>query len=191
MKKIKSSKPEKELPARLKIYHWFFAYPTEEFTLNDLCSAVEIAKTTGKVIVQELVKQGFLEVKPIGRLWRIRAQKDHRFFSTIKIAYNLELVYQSNVIEEVMKQYPQAKSIILFGSYRKGDDVAESDLDVAVEVLDNTPMEIVEMGIIGNLGYRENVKVNVHVFSRNNVDLNVFTNIANGIVLDGLLEVRP
>ena len=41
------------------------------------------------------------------------------------------------------------------------------------------------------LGFRKNVKVNIHIFSRNKIDLNLFTNIANGIVLDGLLEVHP
>ena len=41
------------------------------------------------------------------------------------------------------------------------------------------------------LGYRKNIKVNLHVFSRKHIDLNVFANIANGIVLNGFLEVRP
>ena len=42
-----------------------------------------------------------------------------------------------------------------------------------------------------NIGYRKNVPVNVHVFSRNKIDLNLFANIANGIILEGFLEVRP
>ena len=84
-----------------------------------------------------------------------------------------------------------ALAVVLFGSYRKGDDVRESDLDLAVEVLGNEELQIIELGIITNLGYRENVKVNVHVFTRNKIDLNLFTNVANGILLQGLLEVRP
>jgi len=51
-------------------------------------------------------------------------------------------------------------------------------------------LSIIRLGIIEKLGYRKNVPVNLHIFSRNKVDLNLFTNIANGIVLDGLLEVR-
>ena len=67
----------------------------------------------------------------------------------------------------------------------------ESDIDIAVEVLDNKDMRIEELGTIGRLSFRKNVKVNLHIFSRNKVDLNLFTNIANGILLDGLLEVHP
>ena len=112
-------------------------------------------------------------------------------FTTRKIAENLRLVYESGVLEEINKHYPQALAVVLFGSYRKGDDVRESDLDLAVEVLGNEELQIIELGIITKLGYRENVKVNVHVFTRNKIDLNLFTNVANGILLQGLLEVRP
>ena len=41
------------------------------------------------------------------------------------------------------------------------------------------------------LGFRTNVKVNLHIFSRNKIDLNLFANIANGIILSGFLEVLP
>ena len=33
--------------------------------------------------------------------------------------------------------------------------------------------------------------IQLHMFNRKNVDLHVFNNIANGIVLAGFLEVRP
>ncbi|MBI2137093.1 hypothetical protein HYU12_01090, partial [Candidatus Woesearchaeota archaeon] len=77
------------------------------------------------------------------------------------------------------------------GSYRKGDDTDKSDMDIAVEAIGNKEMEITELGIIKQFGYRKNVKVNMHIFSRSKADLNVFTNIANGIVLYGLLEAKP
>ena len=99
--------------------------------------------------------------------------------------------YESEVVEYIRKQIPNAKVISLFGSYRKGDDVNGSDIDIAVEVLGGKPFEIRELGTISQLGYRKNVKVNMHIFSSSRVDLNLFTNIANGIILDGLLEVKP
>ena len=81
---------------------------------------------------------------------------------------------------------------MLFGSYRKGDDTDKSDIDMAVEVLGEDPIRIIErFAQIPQLGFRQHVPVNVHVFNRANIDLNLFANIANGIVLDGFLEVRP
>jgi hypothetical protein len=51
-------------------------------------------------------------------------------------------------------------------------------------------MEIIQLGRV-DIGYRKNVLVNLHLFTRNRVDLNLFANIANGIVLEGFLEARP
>jgi predicted nucleotidyltransferase len=100
-------------------------------------------------------------------------------------------VYESGILPEVHRTIPGAKSIILFGSYRKGDDTEKSDIDIAVEVTGNEPQKLVELGTIGQIGYRSNVKVNLFVFSRSKIDINLFSNIANGIVLEGFLEVRP
>ncbi|MBI2550134.1 nucleotidyltransferase domain-containing protein [Candidatus Woesearchaeota archaeon] len=189
--RLKGVSPEEELVAYHKVVSWFFAYPREEFTLNELCSQVGMSKTTGKMVVMRLIAQMFLKFNVIGRLWRISANQSHSYFTTRKIAENLRLVYESGVLEEVNERYPQALAVVLFGSYRKGDDVRESDLDLAIEVLGNEELQIIELGIITKLGYRENVKVNVHVFTRNKIDINLFTNVANGILLRGLLEARP
>ena len=83
------------------------------------------------------------------------------------------------------------KNIILFGSYRKGDDDERSDIDIAVEVLGDEEPKIINIGVLNKIGYRNGIKINVYVFSRNKIDLNLFANIANGIGLEGFLEVRP
>ena len=90
-----------------------------------------------------------------------------------------------------MKKIPNAKSIILFGSCRKGDDTEKSDIDIAVEIVENTELEISKMGNLEQFGYRKNIPINLHIFSRNKIDLNLFSNIANGIVLSGFLETKP
>ena len=93
-------------------------------------------------------------------------------------------------MDAIYKSIPSSRAIILFGSYRWGTDVEESDIDIAIEVVGNEHFRVTRLGIIEQLGYKKNVPVNVHLFSRNKVDLNLFANIANGIVLDGFLEVR-
>lgn len=191
MSKLISVKPVEHSGAYRKVLSWFFSYPTDEFTLNQLCSKVGISKTTGKRIVQRLMKEDFLELKKIGKLWRIKANQNHIFFRHLKIPENLELISCSGIIEEISKKFARARAIVLFGSYRKGDDTPQSDIDIAVEVLGDKPLEIIEFGTLKNLGHRKNVPVNVHVFSRKKVDINVFSNIANGIILDGFLEVKP
>lgn len=173
------------------VLYWFFAYPAREISLNDLTKSVGISKTTANKVVSILSEEGFLKVESLGRIWRISCNQKHKYNFTRKISYNIELIYESGVIEEILSQIPNTRSIILFGSYRKGDDIESSDLDIAVETLDNDGVKIIPIGTIPQMGYRKNVAVSILKFSRNKVDLNLFSNLVNGFVLYGFLEARP
>ena len=177
--------------AHSKIMNWFFAYPSKEVSLNDLCSEIRMSKTTANKAVRALEKDGFLKKEVLGRIWRISCNHNHSYNHTLKVSFNLGKVYQSGILQSVHKLIRNPRAIVLFGSYRKGDDNEKSDIDIAVEVLDEEELKIKSLGNLARFGYRNNVPVNVHIFSRKKIDLNLFSNIANGIVLEGYLEVRP
>ena len=170
---------------------WFYAYPNIRIGLNELAKSINSSKTATKQVVESLIHETFLNREIIGKSWILSTNPKHDYIITKKMPYHLSKIYQSGVIGAIYKKIPQARAVILFGSYRWGTDIEKSDIDLAVETLDNKDLEIRQLGVIGELGYRKNVKVNMHIFSRNKIDLNLFANIANGIVLDGFLEVRP
>lgn len=176
-----------------KVLNYFFSFPNHTIGLNDLSECIESSKTTAKAAVMRLAEKdvGFLKIEEIGKAWRISANPKHLFVITKKIPYNLELIYETGIINEIYHKVPNARAIILFGSYRWGTDNEKSDIDIAVEILDDADMRIENPWVIEKLGFRTNINVNLHIFSRNKIDLNLFTNIANGIVLDGILEARP
>ena len=174
-----------------KVLYFFFSFPGKEISLSDLASNLKIAKTTANKIVVNLVKEGFLDKKVYGKTWRITCNQNHVYNISKKIPFNLAMVYAmyNHSKEEIFKTAGNVRSVVLFGSYRKGDDTEESDLDLAVEVAEGK-LKIKELGVISNFGFRKNVVVNLHFFSRKQIDLNLFSNIANGIVIDGFLEVK-
>lgn len=189
---------DRDLPelneAYQKVLYWFFSFPNIEASLNNLASELDIAKTTAKKVVKLMEDEGFLIKKVYGHAWRITCNQKHVYNYTKKITFNLSMVFDAYVgglREEILKIVENTDSVILFGSYRKGDDTEKSDIDIAVEVSDNEELSIVNLGVISNFGYRKNVTVNLHIFCRNKVDVNLFSNIANGIVLEGFLEVKP
>src|SRR3989344_8476567 len=102
-----------------------------------------ISKTTANRIVERLVLAEFLQKKVFGRVWQLTCLNP---FHPKKISQNLERIYGSQLIQEIHQQLPNTRAIILFGSYRKGDDIETSDVDIAVEVLDNDPPQIVRFG---------------------------------------------
>ena len=175
----------------IKCIGWFFAYPNEEVSLNELSKKVSMSKTSVRKIVLRLIKDGFLVNQELGGVWRLKVNKTHYYSKTLKISFNLENILMSNIVDEIKETYPGSRAIILFGSYRKGDDIEGSDVDIAVELLGKKEVEIKELKILPKLGYRDNVKVNLLIFSRKKIDINLFSNVANGIVLEGFLEVNP
>lgn len=179
-----------EQTAIMRVLSWFFAYPSRSLSLSELAKNIEISKTSANKIVNSLVNEGFLRKEVLGKIWRISCNQNHLFNTTIKIPYHLSLIYNSGIIPEVLKHVPNPRAIILFGSYRKGDDYEKSDVDIAVEILDKEELKIINLGILSELGYRKNVPVNLHIFSRKKIDLNLFSNIANGIIIQGFLEVK-
>lgn len=191
VKKLKKTDLIELNEAYLKTLYWFFSFPNIEMGLNGLSESLEISKTTAKRIVMQLVDEGFLKREVLGKVWRISCNHNHPYNYSGKICYNLAMIYESVILKVVHDIVENPRAIILFGSYRKGDDNEKSDVDIAVEVLGDEEVKLVELGIFPEFGYRKNVLVNLYIFSRNKVDLNLFSNIANGIVLEGFLEVRP
>ena len=189
-KKLKRTDLRKLNEAYQKMLLWFFSYPTKEISLNDLSTSIKISKTTANRVVTQLVEEGFLKKEILGKIWRISCNQTHLYNYSLKITNNLRMIYESGIISKIHELIPNPITIILFGSYRKGDDTEKSDIDIAVEVLDNEELRMHQLGIVPQFGYRINVPVNLHIFSRNKIDLNLFANIANGIVLEGFLEVR-
>ncbi len=174
-----------------KCLAWLYAYPRARIGLTELSKKIKSSKTATKNVVNDLITQKFLKSEIAGRAWILSVNQKHPALLTKKMPYHLSKIYESDVLEAVYQIVQSPRSVILFGSYRWGTDTEESDIDIAAEVLGNEELKIVQLGIIRELGYRKDVKVNLHIFSRNKIDLNLFANIANGIVLDGFLEVRP
>ena len=173
-----------------KVQHLFFDLPDREFTLTELVKLLKISKSSASMAVKKLISESFLNKKVIGKSWQLSCNPQHEYNYTRKLAYHLRLIADSEIVKIVRLKNPGAKSIILFGSVRKGDDKSTSDIDIAVEVSRNEKLEIVPLGKIPRFGYRKKVPVNIHVFSRSNISINLFANISNGIVLDGFLEVN-
>ncbi len=174
-----------------RVLYYFFDYSNAAIGLNDLAESVGASKTSAREAVLLLEKHGYIKKDIIGNAWRIYADAPDEFYFTInKMPYNLQLVYESAILGTIYEKMPEFNAIILFGSYRWGTNNENSDVDIAVEVSGDKELRIATLGTV-DMGYRKNVKVNLHIFSRNKININLFTNIANGIVLDGLLEVRP
>ena len=163
----------------------FFLYPTREHYLMDISRKINLAHTSVKKNLDKLVKLSIIKetVKKQGeRKFPIyEAAINSRNYKKYKLIYNLSSILESGLIDFI-EQKLMPRSIILFGSYQKGEDAEESDIDLFVECKE----EKIEIGKFEKILKR---KIQLHF----NENFSMYTkelknNIINGITLAGFLE---
>ncbi len=166
-------------------------YPEKEFSLSDLAKESGVAKPHMNPLLHELMKLNLVTIIKLSKIWRIKANQQNDLFLKMKILTNLQRLYLSGLIEILNEGFGNPKAIIVFGSFRNGEDLSTSDIDLAIEKEDISEYKTISLphgeSIEKSLGRR----IQIHLFNKKNVDRHVFNNIANGIVLSGFLEVNP
>ncbi len=179
-----------EETAKNKIIEVLFKYPEKEFSLSDLAKEAGVAKTNIGYILEEFQKAGLIFIEKLSKIWRIKANQTNWLYMRSKIIYNLNFIYKSGLVEFLVDYFKNPKAIILFGSFRKGEDLSNSDIDIAVESDEIKEYQIIGLRELTNFEQIIGRKIQIHLFNRKKIDIGVFNNIANGILLWGFLEVK-
>ena len=177
--------------SRQRVLEVLFLYPEKEFSLTDIAKESGVAKPHIGGILAELEELGFITITKLSKIWRIKANQQNGNFIKSKIVYNLNFLYQSGAVEFLNDHFGNPKAIILFGTFRRGEDFSTSDIDIAIET--DTTEEYQTVGLRELVDFEKRIgrRIQIHLFNRHTVDPHVFNNIANGIMLYGFLEVNP
>ncbi len=174
-----------------KILNTIFSFPEVEFSLRELALKAGTSASTASRLLKRLLDYQIITIEDKKIVFRIRANIASFEYLKRKIVHNLNLIYQSGLVEFLDEALGHPPAIILFGSLRKGDDISTSDIDIAVETHEGIDTEIIRPKGVEKFEEFFNKKINILQFNRTKTNLNVFNSIANGIVLYGFLEVKP
>ncbi|MCK9596038.1 nucleotidyltransferase domain-containing protein [Candidatus Pacearchaeota archaeon] len=114
-----------------KVAEVFFTEPTKVHFIKEISKKINLAHTSVKVHIHTLVKEGLIEETRTEIFKGYKAKRDTAEFIFHKKISNLISINSSEIIELLKEHYP--KSIILFGSYNKGEDIETSDIDIFVD----------------------------------------------------------
>ena len=164
---------------------FFFQYPTKGHSLMEISKAIGVAHTSVKQNLKDLTKRGFItetiEKKGKRKFPLYTAQRNEKHFQQQKMLYNISSLLDTNIIS-FLEEKLAPKAIVLFGSYRRGEDIETSDIDIFLECKK-------EACDLTQLEKKLNRKIELHFqehFSSYPKELK--NNIINGIVLYGFLE---
>ena len=113
--------------------------------------------------------------------WAIGLNRDRRVMQ-LKRADNLKQMYDSELADFLEKEFAGA-TIILFGSYSRGEDIINSDIDIAIVGRKDKPIDLAPYE---KLLERQ---ISLHFYDSFTIHKHLKENLANGIVLCGGFEL--
>ncbi len=133
----------------------------------------------------DLEKEGLIDIKQDRetKRWEIELNRDNHKVVQLNRADNLKLVYETGLADFLEKDFAGA-TIILFGSYSRGDDVFNSDIDIAVIGREDKQVDLTNY----EKGLSRQININFYG-SFKNIHKHLKNNILNGIVLAGGVEL--
>lgn len=165
----------------------FFKEPTQEHYLKEISRKAKVAHTVVKKHLDKFIREGIIKKTiqkkgsrnfPVykaninGGMYR----KEKRHYNLHNIGFYGLKVYLNNKL--------MPKTIVLFGSYARGEDTEESDIDIFVECKkQDIKLDQYEKYHELNRKIQLHFKKDFKEFSRE-----MKNNIINGIVLRGYLE---
>lgn len=109
----------------------------------------------------------------------ISLNRDSKIVMQLKRAENLKLIYESGIVDFLEEKFP-GSTIVLFGSYSRGDDIKTSDIDIAIIGSKEKEINLEEYT---NFLERE-IRINFYNYWKD-IHKNLKENLLNGIILIG------
>lgn len=111
---------------RMEIMKFFLTKPTTEFSQTEIISKLKLAKPTAIKQLNFLESNNLILTKKIGRTKLYKLNRASHIARELKRLFNLT----SELLENVIENLKQARKIIVFGSFAKGEDTETSDVDI-------------------------------------------------------------
>ena len=169
---------------KTRILRLFFEGPMERLHLREIARRVGLSATGAMKILAALEKEGLLKKERDMNTLRYQGNYENEKFKALKKSLNFYALYSCGLISKIADFYNAPEAIILFGSYAKGEDTKESDIDLAI---------VSTRKGLPSLSAHELTlkrKISIHVIECIKTSEKEFINtLANGVVLYGYLEV--
>jgi len=151
----------------------------EKQNQRQLAKRLKVSPTAVGTIVKRLKKEGIVATERLGTMNLTLVELSRDPITTArKRCENLRMLSDAGLATHLQETYP-GTTIVLFGSYARGEDTVRSDIDIAIigakKQIDTTVFEkLLER------------RVQIHLFADlKEIESHLRTNLYNGIVLHG------
>jgi len=169
-----------------EIINFFLVHPTEEIHLRSLARKVKVSATWAAKVLKELSSEGIVSLRKEkeSKMIKVQAERNSSSFIRLKVIFNIYSLYQSGLLDQIITLYQRPEAIVLFGSYRRGEDTEKSDIDIAVITAHKAAFNWSRF----EQKLQRKIKI-IELIKEKKIEPEFKNTLANGLALYGYLEV--
>ena len=115
-----------------RVYRWVFGQPEREFYLSELRRLTGLGSATLQRELNRLADAGLVLSERVGNLRRFRANPQSPVFNELVGLTRKTLGAEPLLRDALQALAPDVEVAWIYGSYAKGTDTADSDIDVMI-----------------------------------------------------------
>ncbi|MEK6843168.1 MAG: nucleotidyltransferase domain-containing protein [Candidatus Micrarchaeota archaeon] len=161
-----------------KVMRLFFDSPEAKIHMRKIARLTGLSAPGVIKIVSRLKKEGLLLSKRTDLAKDVSASKNEKFLN-LKRCYNFLNIQESGIVGFLKMHYEEPEAIVLFGSYGKGEDNSDSDVDLAI--ITNLSKSLDLKKFEKHVGR----KINLYEINVKECEKEFLNNLANGVILHG------
>lgn len=170
-----------------KVAEFIFNEPNRIFHIRKLEKETGLSTTAVKTSIQKLESYKIVDVESTSLTTNVKAKTDSDSYTFYKRMFNLYKLQRYGFVEHVRKMF-KPEAIVLFGSFSRGEDVEESDVDILV-MTSNRKSEKLDK-LVDIMENELKRKLDITMLPSLDRSESEFKNaVANGIILYGYLKV--
>lgn len=166
------------------IEEYFFMNPTAKLRVRQIEKTLKLPLPSVIRYCKELEKEGILKTIKTGNIIFYAANRISETYLLEKKLFNIKQIHHSDLLDYI-KESLNNPVIILFGSYEKGEDTENSDIDLYVETPSKKSINLEK--------FEKILQRKIQVFRHDNIkkisNNHLANNIINGITLNSHIEV--
>lgn len=170
---------------KLKILHYFFENPTQKLRVRQIERKVGVALPSVIQYVKELTREDILRKEDFAGVVMYSAKRTSQKFLFEKRIHNMKILVNSGLVNYIIEKLSNP-NIILFGSFSKGEDTEESDIDLYIETPSKSKISLT--------AFEKKLDRSIQIFTYSKIhkikNKELANNIINGITLNGFIEVH-
>jgi predicted nucleotidyltransferase len=166
-----------------KILAKIFEKPEYHYHIRELARETDLNPNTisGATLLIGKTNPNLLIIEQPKILKEVHANVESIEYKREKQLFNLRSIYESGLLDFLIKEYDNPEAIVLLGSYARGEDLSNSDVDIAVITSKKENPDLAK--------FENKLKRKIHLlnFTYKQISDEFYLSLVNGIKLYGVI----